>query len=216
MPKYELVLGDAGDYAPVAARISLFYNRFPTGRILTRLVSRTEREITVQAYVFRSTAERAPSATGLASERIGDGDVNTVACLENTETSAIGRALANLGLTASANRPSREEMAKANRERARRVAEGRQSPPSSITARPPSLTSRPASAASIAMQRRADGVMDALDLLAQAERAGLPPRRGRYLQHALTSPSVSPRLVERIERLLRSWTTQRQTRHVRL
>jgi hypothetical protein len=44
----------------------------------------------VQAFVFRSVEEERPSATGLASERIGDGDVNTVACLENTETSAIG------------------------------------------------------------------------------------------------------------------------------
>src|SRR5215204_7578817 len=123
MPKYELLSGDGGDYAPVAHRITLFYSRHPTGRILTRLLSRTEREITVQAFVFRSTEEQRPAATGLASERIGDGDVNTVACLENTETSAIGRALANLGLTASPNRPSREEIDKADRERARRVAE---------------------------------------------------------------------------------------------
>ena len=65
-----------------------------------------------RAFVFRSLEEERPSATGLASERIGDGDVNTVACLENTETSAIGRALANLGLTASAQRPSREEMSR--------------------------------------------------------------------------------------------------------
>src|SRR5687767_15858772 len=82
-----------------------------------------EREVVFRASVYRTEKSRTPAATGWASERIGDGDVNTVACLENTETSAIGRALANLGLTASWNRPSREEMDKAQRERARRVAE---------------------------------------------------------------------------------------------
>ena len=122
MPKYELVT-NAGEYAPVADRIILFYARHPTGRILTRLLSRTEHEITVQAFVFRSTEEQRPAATGLASERIGDGDVNTVACLENTETSAIGRALANLGFLASRLRPSAEEVAKADRARARLAGE---------------------------------------------------------------------------------------------
>ena len=68
MPKYELVT-DAGEYAPVADRITLFYARYPTGRILTRLLSRTEHEITVQAFVFRSIDEERPAATGLASER---------------------------------------------------------------------------------------------------------------------------------------------------
>src|SRR5262249_17824772 len=115
MPKHDLVF-DAGEYAPVAERITLFYSRFPNGRILTRLVSRTAHDITVQAFVYRTQEDKEPSASGLALERFGDGDVNTVACLENTETSAIGRALANFGLTASPQRPSREEMEKANRE----------------------------------------------------------------------------------------------------
>jgi hypothetical protein len=211
VPKYELIT-NAGDYATVADRITLFYKRFPNGRILTRLISRTEHEITVQAYVFRSTAERVPSATGLASERIGDGDVNTVACLENTETSAIGRALANLGLTASANRPSREEMDKANRARGRRVGEASPQAPAPTVARKPSLTSRTPSPASVAMQRRADRVMDALDLLTKAERAGLPPRRGRLLQHAATATTASIATIERIERLLRTWIAARQAR----
>jgi hypothetical protein len=204
VPKHELVF-DAGEYAPVADRITLFYERYPAGRIVTRLISRTAREITVQAFVFRSTEELHPSATGLASERIGDGDVNTVACLENTETSAIGRALANLGLTASVHRPSREEMEKAARERARRVAES-----------PSRLTTRQLSPAAVAFQRRADRLMDALDLLGQAERAGLAPRRARRLRSALTAPSVPDAIVERIERVLRTWTAARHASHLRL
>ena len=35
---------DPETYAPVAERIELFYQRFPTGRILTELVQHTEQE----------------------------------------------------------------------------------------------------------------------------------------------------------------------------
>ena len=210
VPKHELVL-NAGEYAPVADRITLFYSRYPTGRILTRLISQTEREITVQAYVFRSLTEARPSATGLASERVGDGDVNTVACLENTETSAIGRALANLGLTASTHRPSREEMAKANRDRARRIAEHARRP------REPSahLTSTQSPNRSD-LQSRADRVMDALDLLAQGERAGLSQSRARRLRAALSSTATTHATIERVERVLRAWNAWRHTKHLRL
>jgi hypothetical protein len=210
MPKDELVL-NAGEYAPVADRITLFYSRYPTGRILTRLLAQTEREITVQAYVFRSLAEVRPSATGLASERVGDGDVNTVACLENTETSAIGRALANLGLTASLNRPSREEIAKANRERARRIAEHSRRP-----REPSQRLTRPAGPARTDLQSRADRVMDALNLLAEAERTGLVPSRAKRLRTALSSTATTTATIERVERVLRAWKAWRHTRELRL
>jgi len=213
MPKYELV-SNAGDYAPVADRITLFYARYPNGRILTRIVSRTDHDITVEASVFRSFEEPGPAATGLAAERFDDGEVNAVACLENTETSAIGRALANLGLTASSQRPSREEMDKAARGRARRVAETVRAAPSSPTRPPPNLT-RSTVATGPALQRRADRVMDALDLLGQAERAGLAPGRARKLRIALTEPAASVATIERVERLLRAWAAARHASHMR-
>jgi hypothetical protein len=108
------------DYAPVADRVALFYDRFPMGRIVTQLVDRSDRGVVFRAAVYRGLEERRPAATGWAAEREGDGEINTVACLENTETSAVGRALANLGFTASKQRASAEEMAKVARERARR------------------------------------------------------------------------------------------------
>jgi len=107
-------------YARVADRISLFYERFPMGRIETALIDRSERGVVFRAAVYRGPDERRPAATGWAAEREGDGEINTVACLENAETSAVGRALANLGFTASKHRPSAEEMAKVDRERTRR------------------------------------------------------------------------------------------------
>ena len=114
---------DLDSYAPVAERVELFYEKHPTGRILTELVQHTEREIVFRAAVYRSADDREPAATGWAAERVGDGEVNAVACLENTETSAIGRALANLGFLASRLRPSAEEVARAARARPRMDAE---------------------------------------------------------------------------------------------
>ena len=114
---------DPESYAPVAARVELFYERYPSGRILTELVQHTEQEIVFRAAVYRTADDREPAATGWAAERVGDGEINAVACLENTETSAIGRALANLGFLASRLRPSAEELAKATRARTRLGAE---------------------------------------------------------------------------------------------
>src|SRR5699024_5913683 len=101
-------------------RIALFYRSHPNGRILTELVNRDASSVTFKALVYRGESDAEPAATGWATEREGDGDINTVACLENTETSAIGRALANLGFTAAKERPSVEEMKKAGRARRNR------------------------------------------------------------------------------------------------
>ena len=56
-------------------------------------------------------------STGWAEEVRGQGNVNKTSHLENCETSAIGRALANAGVAGSdpTKRPSREEMAKVER-----------------------------------------------------------------------------------------------------
>ena len=53
---------DPETYAPVAARVELFYERYPNGRILTELVERTEQEIVFRAAVYRATEDREPAA----------------------------------------------------------------------------------------------------------------------------------------------------------
>ena len=209
MAKSDLRL-TGGEYALVADRITLFYERHPEGRIITELVSRSAAEVTFRAMVYRSPAEREPAATGWASEREGDGDVNTVACLENTETSAIGRALANLGFTAAAQRASAEEMAKAARARARladrgaagtalRVAEP--APPAAPTPPPaPSERMTPAD-----LHLRTDVRM----LLAAAERAGLRPARASAVHRLLDGGVASRDRLETAERWLRAWLARR-------
>jgi hypothetical protein len=188
---------DLSAYALVADRITLFYQRYPAGRIVTELVSRTGREITFRALVFRGPADVEPAATGWASEREGDGEINQVACLENTETSAVGRALANLGFTASSRRPSREEMEKAARQRARFVAHP--TPVEPIPAR------RAAPLDADPLQRRANAVYDVLGLIERAEAIGFSERRGATLRDAVQRADLTPRTLMRLERRIRAW-----------
>jgi RHS repeat-associated protein len=64
MPKATIPF-DPDDYAPVADRIQLFYHSYPRGRINTHLVSRTVRETTFLACVYRAPDERIkPDALG--------------------------------------------------------------------------------------------------------------------------------------------------------
>jgi hypothetical protein len=178
---------NAEQYATVAERIELFYSRFPDGRINTELVAREAGEMTFKALVYRSAAESAAAATGWASEREGDGDVNTVACLENTETSAVGRALANLGFVASPRRPSREEMEKVAR--VRRILSLRESRRSE----------------NVNLHSLANIADDLLDLLSKAQEKGFPAQRADILRQRVRQPGLSTARVRKIESSLRTW-----------
>lgn len=196
VPKKDLSFPTDG-YAPVADRVRLFYERYPTGRIVTHLVRRTDEEVMFRAEVFRGQGEREPAATGWAAEREGDGDINTVACLENTETSAVGRALANLGLIASPHRPSREEMQKADRARARVRAVA--TPPASGTTDPD-------------IQWRADQATETIALLKRALRLGFSARRAGVMRNCVTQAEVDEATLVRIDRRLRDWLERRLDR----
>jgi hypothetical protein len=192
VPKSDLPIG--GEYAPVADRIALFYERFPGGRIITQLTMHNDREVVFRASVYRTETSRTPAATGWASERVGDGDINTVACLENTETSAIGRALANLGFTASRNRPSLEEMEKAARARRRQGA--------------PALD--------VELQQVADARTDLIAMLRTARRYGIRPARARRWHDRFLDPSLDRRTAARFAQLLRRFIAGHLTQSIAL
>ena len=61
---------DLSAYALVADRITLFYQRYPAGRIVTELVSRTGREITFRALVFRGPAGEAAAWAGQRTRKL--------------------------------------------------------------------------------------------------------------------------------------------------
>jgi hypothetical protein len=100
------------DYEPVEARLSRFWDQHQEdGRIETELVSHNAGHYIVKAIVFVGDRQ---VATGLADEHTEQKGVNARNALENAETSAIGRALANFNFAPKGKRPSREEMVKAN------------------------------------------------------------------------------------------------------
>src|SRR5690606_23321439 len=102
-------------YEPVEDRLRRFWADHPEGRVITALVHRDERQYLVRAEVYTNRDDERPAATGYAEEQIGSSKVNTTNALENAETSAVGRALANLNYAPKGARASREEMEKATR-----------------------------------------------------------------------------------------------------
>jgi hypothetical protein len=100
------------DYETVGERLTKFWKDNPDGRISTTLVESTLQRFIVQASIFRTEVDVHPWTTGYAEETVSTRGVNSTSALENCETSAIGRALANAGYVTKGKRPSREEMAK--------------------------------------------------------------------------------------------------------
>ena len=102
------------DYETVEERLAKFWKEHPDGRIYTTLVEHTLQRFIVQAAIYRTEVDAHPWTTGYAEETVSTRGVNSTSALENCETSAIGRALANANYASKGKRPSREEMAKVN------------------------------------------------------------------------------------------------------
>lgn len=120
------------DYDTVASRIGKLYEKHPDARIITHNLT-TEQDRAAMTWIVRAEIHLPMftlsddvvmnpepennwyvKSTGLAFEIDGAGMANKTSALENCETSAIGRALANMGLSGD-QRASREEMAKVAR-----------------------------------------------------------------------------------------------------
>ena len=100
------------DYETVEVRLEKFIKDYPDFRISTELEVCEKDRYIVKAYLFKDSQQNTALSTGLAEEKVTDRGVNQTSALENCETSAIGRALANAGYAAKGKRPSREEMTK--------------------------------------------------------------------------------------------------------
>ena len=102
------------DYEPVASRLDRFLKAHPDARVITDLVHYLS---DIAVFKCELWLNDEIIATGWAEEIRGQGNVNKTSHLENCETGAVGRALANAGLSGSdfTKRPSREEMGKVQR-----------------------------------------------------------------------------------------------------
>ena len=104
------------NYETVEDRLKTFWKDNPDARIETDIVHITTDGtcVTIKAELYKDLTDARPVTTGTAQETKGQGGfANADAWMENCETSAIGRALANWKYQGSNKpRPSREEMSK--------------------------------------------------------------------------------------------------------
>lgn len=116
------------DYEPVATRLERFrkqaFERGAEPRVITEMVHRGDGWCVFKAelWEFYSKGPNEPElhvllSTGWAEEHVTERGVNQTSHVENCETSAVGRALANAGFAGSdpSKRASREEMTKVQR-----------------------------------------------------------------------------------------------------
>jgi len=104
---------DLSQYATVEERLVKFWQDHPDGAIITEIAYREGDTIIFKAYIYFERGGELV-ATGYAEEVKDASPVNKTSYVENAETSAIGRGLANANY-AMKKRPSREEMQKAER-----------------------------------------------------------------------------------------------------
>ena len=83
-------------YQTVAYRVGKFREEHKDWSLLTEIVTRTDECVVMKASILDPNGR--VLATGHSEEYRSDGKINATSALENSETSAIGRALAALGL----------------------------------------------------------------------------------------------------------------------
>jgi hypothetical protein len=110
------------DYQTVAERLDEALKEHGDMRVITSLEHTERLDGKPVQYVMKAELWLGTTlvSTGWAEEIVGNSPVNKTSALENCETSAVGRALANFGFQGknpSATRPSRNEMEKVERVR---------------------------------------------------------------------------------------------------
>lgn len=101
-------------YVLVADRVIYFNDTYKAGCINTEVISKPEDELViVKAYVYPDGMQ-GRYFTGYSQAKWGEGYINKTSALENAETSAVGRALAMMGIGVIESIASIDEINKAN------------------------------------------------------------------------------------------------------
>ena len=98
------------DYITVNERVKEFRKLHPQGQILTQIMANADGQILFQAKVI---VDGVLVATGHAKEVEGSTFINKTSALENSETSAVGRALGMYGIGIDTSIASAEEVGNA-------------------------------------------------------------------------------------------------------
>lgn len=85
-------------YVLVSDRIIYFNETYPEGSITTELVTDAESTMVIVKATVKPSTDSKRQFTGYSQAKWGDGYINKTSALENCETSAVGRALAMMGI----------------------------------------------------------------------------------------------------------------------
>lgn len=99
------------EYITVNERVKAFRKDYPDWQMTDEIVSFSDTFILIKTTI--STPEGTPVATGIAQEFRDASNINKTSYVENCETSAWGRALANFGIGIDTSVASADEMASA-------------------------------------------------------------------------------------------------------
>ena len=106
---------DLSDYETVEDRLIRFWADHNEGSIVTTMMNYDGDSCVFRAEIRYDKLDEAITTSGYAHETRSERGVNSTSFVENCETSAIGRALANCGYATHGKRPSRTEMEKVAR-----------------------------------------------------------------------------------------------------
>ena len=100
-------------YVMVKDRVQYFNQEYPNGCIQSKLIDRIESIVVFKATVIPDVEQPDRYFTGHAEEVFGSTQINKTSALENCETSAVGRALAMMGIGTEESLASGDEVANA-------------------------------------------------------------------------------------------------------